>query len=119
MSEVAVAARRGVGRLGGRDLASLHKLFEAAQLAPGLDARLALHDLRHDLADHAAGRVVADEEADLCASPEGVVAKLDPALVVDVGLFAGAPGDELARPILDDLAGQFDVAVARPCHDPA
>ncbi len=49
------ALRRGVRGFGGRDLAGLHQLLEAAKLAAGLDFRLFLEVLRGQLSKVAAG----------------------------------------------------------------
>ena len=66
--------RRRLGSLGRRDFARLHQLFEAAKLAPGLNPGLALHHLGDHLAHHPRRRIIADEDPDLRAAAEGVVA---------------------------------------------
>src|SRR5690606_26873846 len=64
------------------------------------------------------GRVIADHDPDLGPPPEGVVAELDPALVIDVRRLRGTPGDLFARPVFDDLGFQFDIHAAGPGYDP-
>ena len=91
----ALVALAAVARRSG-DFAGFHQLLEAVQVAPRLDARLALEQLGDDLADGAGGRIIGDRRAHDGAARSGVL-EPDAPRVGDVGAFGRLPGELLRR----------------------